>query len=714
MPAALLASVLVALGPVPVALAVARFRELEAGRESWSERALVFLLTWCLAQEALALVLLATGALTQPGVALGEAIWLSVGFATLTAVHPRSHYNWRALAFPKVSLSATECLLVAAYATLCIYLAWTNVTTPINDYDSLAYHLPQMAEWFQRHGLASFAQFRDDQVGFYPYGWEAVCSLPLVAAGRDTLATLPNLVTFAILALAVFRLSSRIGGRRVDAMFVALLLPCAPLVIDRANALQVDLPLAAFFLAGFALAWSWSITRSKVDLALVLACAGLAAGVKMSGLAYVAVLLALAAALRVTHRGPNCRPAVRTHRSVWAVAVGIAVAACFVGAFWYVLNIAHCGNPLGKVQVQLGGFTLFAGDPGFGSFVRRTTLAHLFDPTSPHHWFILGREAFVRLGVPFFISLPLAAAGFVSRRRERWFVVAAVVATALLYWMTPYSGDGGDHGFQITPWTGQAFRYAFPCIGLLAALAGAGTTRLGLRNRTIAWLLAVVVTSVVGRILFDRSVITSGIKPASRTGALHYAAALAIAAAAVAAVALMWRLGHAAWGRKAPDRESGLPRVTVRWGFVLASGALLAAGVAASGIRERQRYQTYGAAYAFIAEKLPAGEAVGFILSHRAYLLYGPDLARPVRWVPAGGDDLTTWVTALRSEGVCTVAVGPVLPEWQRSRELAWLRAASGPFEPLSVEDLSQTMGLYRLKACAGVPAGPAQRGRWQ
>ncbi len=712
MPDALFVSALVALGPVPVALAVARLREREAGRESWSERTLVFLLTWCLAQEALALVLLATGALTQAGVALGEAVWLLVGFATLTAVHSRSHCSWSALAFPKVSLSATECLLVAAYATLCIYLAWTNVTTPINDYDSLAYHLPQMAEWFQRHGLASFAQFRDDQVGFYPYGWEAVCSLPLVATGRDTLATLPNMVTLAILALAVFHVAARIGARRVDAMFAALLLPCAPLVIDRANALQVDLPLAAFFLAGFVAAWSWSLTRSKVDCALVLACAGLAAGVKMSGLAYAAVLLALAAALRITYQGPKYRPAVRAHRSAWAVAVGIAVAACFVGAFWYLLNIAHCGNPLGKVQVQLGEFTLFAGDPGLGSFVRRTTLAHLFDPASPHHWFILGREAFVRLGVPFFLSLPLAVAGFFSRRRERWFVVAAIAATALLYWTTPYSGDGGDHGFQITPWAGQAFRYAFPCIALLAALAGAGTTRLGVRNRTIAWLLAVVATSVVGRILFDRSVITSGIKPASRTGALHYAAALAIAAAAVAAVALMWRLGHAAWGPKAPDREPGWPRVTGRWGFVLASGALLAAGVAAPGIRERQRYQAYGAAYAFIAEKLPAGETVGYILSHRAYLLYGPDLARPVRWVPAGGDDLTTWVAALRSEGVCAVAVGPVLPEWRRSRELAWLRAACGQFEPLSVEDLSQTMGLYRLKACPGAPAGPAPRGR--
>ena len=98
-------------------------------------------------------------------------------------------------------------------------------------------------------------------------------------------------------------------------------------MIDRANALQVDLPLAAFFLAGFAVAWDWSITRSKVDLALVFACAGLVAGVKMSGPHIVRLCFGLAAALRAAHRGPTHRPEVRTHRERLAVAVAIALAA---------------------------------------------------------------------------------------------------------------------------------------------------------------------------------------------------------------------------------------------------------------------------------------------------------------------------------------------------------------------------------------------------
>lgn len=706
---ALAVGLLVALGPAPLALTVALHRDREPAADPWSERALVFLLAWCLAQESLALVLLATGTLTRLGVAVGEICWLLGGAATLTLVRQRQRRSGHSLVLPNAPLSATERLLAAAYGALGVYLCWTSVTTPVNDYDSLAYHLPQMAEWAQHHGLAAFAQSQGTQVGFYPYGWEAVCSLPLVAAGKDTLATMPNLVALAIMALAVFRLASRIGARRIDAMFSAMFLPCAPLLLARVNALQADLPLAAFVLAGLALGWSWSASRSMIDLALVIACAALAAGVKMSGLFYVPVLFGLASALRVTRRGPRRPPTAPARRSVRAMAAGVAVAACFVGAFWYWSNAARCGNPLGNIQVQLGGLTLFAGDPGFGAFVRRTTLAHLFEPTSPHHWFILGREAFVRLGVPFFVSLPLIAAGFASRRREHWFVVAAVVATGFVYWATPYSGDGGDHGFQITPWTGQAYRYAFPCIGLLGALAGAGATRLRVRDRTTAALLGVVATSVVGRLVFDASVITSGIKPASPTGGFQYAAALAVAAVAVGALVLTWRIGRPIWGRISPNLGSGWQRAVARCGFVSASGALLVAAVAAPSIRERQRPRAYGAVYAYIAEKVPPGEAVGYILSHRAFLLYGPDLARPVRWAEARGDDLTAWVAALRNQGVCTVAVGPVLPEWEGRQELTWLRSESGPFEPLCVPNLSQAMGVYKLKDCIAAPAGPPQ-----
>ncbi|MFI5166966.1 MAG: hypothetical protein ACHQQS_10125 [Thermoanaerobaculales bacterium] len=713
-PVALAVSVLVALGPVPLALAVVLLREREAVRESWSERALVFLLVWCLAQETLALVLLVTGALTRSGVAIGATVWLSVGLATFAVPCWRQHCTWHALPLPTVPLSATERLLGAAYAALGVYLCWTNVANPVNDYDSLAYHLPQMAEWVQHHGLAAFAQFQADQVGFYPYGWEAVCSLPLVAVGRDTLATLPNLVTLAILALATFRLASRIGARRVDAMLAALFLPCAPLLVEKVNALQVDLPLAAFFLAGCVAAWSWSVTRSRIDLVLLLACAGLAAGVKMSGLAYVPVLIALAVALGVAHREPGRPPAARAERHVSVMAAGIAVVACFVGAFWYVLNVSHCGNPLGEIQVQFGGFTVVAGDPGLGAFLRRTTLAHLFDPTNLHHWFILGRESFIRLGLPFLVSLPLIAAGFGSRRRDRWFLVAAAVAAALLYWTTPFTGDGGDHGFQVTPWTGQAFRYAFPCLGLLGALAGAGATRLGVRDRTIAVLLGVVATSVVGRILFDRSMIGSGIKPASSTGGLYFAAALVVAAVVVGAVAVLCYLSRAAWGRSAPERGDRPPRSIALWSAVLVSGALLAAVIAAAKVREQQRSRAYGTAYTYIAGRVPPGETVGYILSHRAYPLYGPDLARPVRWVPPQGNDLARWVAALRSEGVCTVAVGPVLTEWQSRQELGWLRDESGPFEPLYVPSLSQEMGVYHLRGCTVAPAGPPQRGQPQ
>ena len=366
----------------------------------------------------------------------------------------------------------------AAYATLCIYLCWTNVTTPIDDYDSLAYHLPQMAEWFQRHGLASFAQFRDDQVGFYPYGWEAVCSLPLVAVARDTLATLPNMVMLAILALAVFHVAARIGARRVDAMFVALLLPCAPLVIDRANSLQVDLPLAAFFLAGFVVAWSWSITRSKVDLALVLACAGLAAGRED-----VRARLCRGsprACRRAAHHPPG--PELPAGGSNSPKCLGRRGRHGGRGVFRRRVLVCAEHRPLRQPVGQGPGAArrvhAVRRRPRFRivreAYHARTPLRP--DQPTP---LVHPRTRGLRPSRRAVLHIPAAGCG-----RSRVPPRSVVRGCRRLRHGPPVLDDAvqrrrwrprvPDH-----PWTGQAFRYAFPCIGLLAALAGAGATRLG-------------------------------------------------------------------------------------------------------------------------------------------------------------------------------------------------------------------------------------------
>lgn len=702
---------LLALGPVPIAASLAAARERRGAARPWSERALVVLVSWCLAQETLAIALLAGGALTREGLAAGETLLLLLGNLALVRSPRQGGRDGLSQLAPKEPLTSVERPLLAAFATLGVYLAWTVVATPTRDYDSLSYHLPAMAEWVQHHGLAPLAQFRDSQVGFYPYGWEAVCCLSLVALGSDALVALPNLLVLTILALAVYRIAVRLGAQRAEGMLAALLVSCTPLMLDKANAIQADLPLAAFFLAGIELMWGWSARPVGLDAALALGCGGMLVSVKMSGLPYLALLAVLAVVLRLTSRRAETPEAGPAPWNAPALVTGVAVAACVVGLFWYAVNLVRCGNPLGMIQVRLGGFTILAGDAGFTSFVRRTPLAQLFDIGKLHDWFILAREVFVRLGIPFLITLPLAVVASFSRHRNRWLVAAAALAAALLYWTTPYSGDGGDHGFQITPWIGQAMRYAFPSVALLGALAGAGVARLRLQGRSIAPLLALAATSVLGRLLFDQWVLSAGIKPASKAGLTLYLQTFALAAVGVAGVAGLWRLASetsARW-RRNHGLNAPLPRPWHVLGVFAV--ALLGVVVIAQSVRERRASSEFGGVGGCLEANVPAGQPIAYVLSHQAYLLYGPRLSRPVCWVPVRGLDLDAWLGELRREGLCYLAAGPILPEWRTSPELAWLHTSNGPFVPVCSGDETRVMVVYRLKSCSGVTPGAPRPG---
>ena len=75
---------------------------------------------------------------------------------------------------------------------------------------------------------------------------------------------------------------------------------------------------------------------------------------------------------------------------------------------------------------------------------------------------------------------------FMPRLKQRMAArrVAAVallcLACTALYAATPFSGDNGSHGWQITTWIGQGLRYGLPALGLFATVAALGFERLSL------------------------------------------------------------------------------------------------------------------------------------------------------------------------------------------------------------------------------------------
>ena len=86
-------------------------------------------------------------------------------------------------------------VIVAAIAVLGVDLGLRLVTEPLADRDSLGYHLPALARWVQAGGLVPLD--RVDQVARYPYTWELVAALPVLAVGQDLLVAVPSLIAWA-------------------------------------------------------------------------------------------------------------------------------------------------------------------------------------------------------------------------------------------------------------------------------------------------------------------------------------------------------------------------------------------------------------------------------------------------------------------------------------------------------------------------------------
>ena len=593
----------IALGPVPWSMVL-------AGRVPWGPHRLLAALTaWCVLQACGALALGASGAL-----ALAPLVVVEVALgATGLAAGPAGLWGARASGVPMVPWPLA--MLVGAGALAALTMGIQAAVTPITDYDSLAYHLPTMAQWVYARRIARLTHFAST-IRFYPFDWEAVGTLFLLPFGEDVAVAFPNLVAWVIFGVAIHATAVTLGARPAHAAAAALLVLTTPIVREHVNTMHVDLPLAAFFLAALSFALTW-------QPAFCVAALGLVAGVKTSGLAYALLgvaALGVAASRRVRERaGGGC-----------LAGAALATAGLAVGGFWYVRNAVEGGNPFAPMRLALAGRVLLPGvvDP-IG--VRRTTLLHLFDPARLAHWRILlaalahqfGVRGLLVAAAAAALFLPARAAADTGGRSYRARLAALLLITAGLYWTTPYSADNGQHGWRVTPWIGQGLRFGFPFLGVLGVAASLGATRLALPDRFVAWIVApLCMVGLTNWSLF----------PAAGIGALGCAA------------------------RYLPARSSRIVLGTALCGLVVVGSLWLRTE------REVGRRRLYGGLTEFMDKEVDRAEVIGYLLSHRSYLLQGAQIGRPVIYLEDTTGTLSEWVASLRHEGVAVVAIGPLRP----------------------------------------------------
>jgi len=471
-----------------------------------------------------------------------------------------------------------------------------------------------------------------------------------------------------------------------------------PLAIGAVNTMHPDFALGSFFVAGLYVALLYSRTHRFPYLVILLAILGMLLGVKTSGGLYgsIIVVFVIASTIRRTllrQKLADSPPRVNPS-ALLLCALGL-LSFLVVGCFWYLRNLVDLGNPLGFVRVTIGNFTLFPG-PIDTAYIRKTTLSSLFGLTNPSHWKILINEIITNLSLPFvtmvaqvilaLFVLPLAPAagtrlsaqvhaGAPRIKTRYWIGLLVVLATtAFLYWTTPYSGDNGTHDWQITPWIGQGFRYAFPLMGVLGILAALSGSLI--RNKEHVVVSVVIASSVFSVInLVNQRLVY-------------------IYLFTVVGLLLVWSMLNTTGWTKQFAKLRGVPKL----GFVLMLvGFFFAATIGARVVRDRYRTLLYNGIIEYIENNVNREQTIGYLLNHRPYLLYGKHLDRKVSYVAPEAEQESQWLQTLEKRHVSFVAIGPIIDAWKSKQELSWIRNNEKTFVHVFGGDSSVQTVIYRF-----------------
>jgi hypothetical protein len=663
-------------GPVPLSLYVVAATESKGEAHRCARSWLALLTSWCVIAAVVGLALGAAHLYTLGWLLGAMGLVFAVGLMGRRRQR-RAGYAASVLRMlvPALPVGLYETLTLGVGAALAAGLLFRITTRPIDDYDSLAYHLPTMAKWYQAHSFQMMEQYRD-LISRYPYTWEVVCGLFMIPFREDYLVAFPNLVAWAMLGLAVYCASVELGARREAGFAAALLALGMPDVLRNVETMHVDLPVGALFMAAFFFCVRGARLRSPAHLGLSAAAAGMMCGVKGSGLCYTALLALVMLVCLAAPMASLAGEKALSRQARRVLLLGI-LGGLFVGAYWYTRNRVLYGTFLASATTRGG--EMMGPLRTYTEVLRRTTVLSVLNPHAEADWSIFSQEILQHLGWPFIVLalLTLAAAGaFFLRRRplNPWAMVglyALIGTTAYLYAATPFSGDNGQYRFMLTPWVGQGLRYAYPCCGLLAVVSALGATVVRI-PRLLLGALAII---------------------AAVSGLFHLELV-----AMLLAVAVWWAVIRLLAGRLWESRDGAAFDAELAVIFLsLCLPMIIGGSYLARSLRDRERRYYYGDIVGCILTDVNANETIGYLASDRSYLLYGKDLSRKVVYIPFRSRDRAEWVRYLRGHKIDVVAAGPVGRRGRTRDFVIWLTRPEGPLDHIW-GDPRYELAIFRTK----------------
>jgi hypothetical protein len=754
---------IIVFGPIPLSLSLAFENQNENKNSSFPHFLLVLLTGWSIAQVCIGLILGSAEQLTISAVIIVEILICAIG---LILIYAKNHtaFTFSQGQIPQLQqlLGQSEYLIISAAAFAGFVLWETLATKPTTEYDSLWFHLPAIARWYQTHSLTLLDAagnwiFDHEQARVYPYNWHVLSALCLLPFREDFLTAFPMLIAWVLDGIAVYLLSVKFGATRIHGMAAASLVLTVPMVLNEVNTIHVDLPLAAIFTVGLYLGLSYHSSRSQSELSLFLAVAGMLAGIKITGVVYAASLLGGLAILEIKRfvLNKNSTPANFRIRHFIKPVLVCGIACClFLGGFWYARHLLHINNPVADasdIKVPLQPVPLpspvpaptppvqqpppiLPAPPASPSFnAWQSTLAAQFNPRNISHWQTLSLQLIIRLQLPFLafalqvLAVPLAFLQGKTRiiNQNNIILIVVLACTGILYLITPYSsGTSGESIGKITPLLGSSFRYGFSFLSLLGIAAAATATKLKTQNRVVVAVVLVssisgIATSTIfdiftknasfsgnrmvwGSLLIDtfKSNFGEAINQVMKILGPGWQSVGIYSLLYIGVLMLSWIVF------KHNPSSIWLKNLLARLkksSYIMIICACIALMVSASWVarekRDVARTELYRGIYEYIDKNTVADERIGFFLSARSYLFYGRNLDRQVLYVPFRADRLSEWIDNLRQNKIRTVGFGP-LPQTDAAtkKALSWLTSAEGPLQPVFGKDFNTESVLYRLK----------------
>ncbi|MCC3450171.1 MAG: hypothetical protein JGK04_22420 [Microcoleus sp. PH2017_39_LGB_O_B] len=570
---------IIIVGPIPLSLSLAFENHKENSNYSFPHFLLVLLTGWSLAQICIGLILGSADRLNLAAVIIAEMLICAIGLILIYAKNQKS-FSFSQWQIPQLKqpLIPSELLIIGATAFAGFVLWETLATKPTTNYDSLWFHLPVIARWYQTHSFTFLDAagnwiFEHEQARVYPYNWHVLSALCVLPFKEDFLTAFPMLIAWVLEGIAVYLLSIKFGATRFYGMAAASLVLTVPMMLNQVNTIHPDLPLAAIFTVALYLGLSYHSSRSQSELSLFLASVGMIAGIKITALVYAASLLGGLAILEIKRFIVN-KNSTRTNfriRHIKPVLVCGILCCLFLGGFWYARNLLHINYPVGdsreiniplqpvappspvaspkppvaspkppvaspkppvpgpkppvaspKPPVQQPTPTIPAPSASPLLKIWQSTLAAQFNPSNISHWQMFGLQVLIRLQLPFLAialqasSAPLALIQGKTRIINQNNIILTVVlaSTGILYVITPYTSGTA----------GEAIGQLSPLLGFnlrygfpflsLLAIAAAATATL-LKTRKQVIVAVVLISSISGII---SNTIFDLIKNASFTG----------------------------------------------------------------------------------------------------------------------------------------------------------------------------------------------------